>query len=153
MLAKSRPGRIPKCTKNPPLSHNFHDPVFFRIPVFCKNSDGRFLFWKNDYWSIFQSEVIGTATNDPFSNKKLRPPEFLRQTGLVRRGRDVGGDFFLHRDCRFVQIGFSLHRDRGFVEIGFYLHRDCRYIGPCEAKMFSPRFARTRRVYVYVCIQ
>ena len=62
----------------------------------------------------------------------------------------MGGDFFLHRDCRFVQIGFSLHRDRGFVEIGFYLHRDCRYIGPCEAKILSPRFARTRRVYVYV---
>ena len=46
--------------------------------------------------------------------------------------------------------GFSLHRDRGFVEIGFYLHRDCRCIGPCGAIIFSPRFARTRRVYVYV---
>ena len=46
--------------------------------------------------------------------------------------------------------GFSLHRDRGFVEIGLYLHRDCRCIGPCGAIIFSPRFARTRRVYVYV---
>ena len=46
--------------------------------------------------------------------------------------------------------GFSLHRDRGFVEIGFYLHRDCRYIGPCGAIIFSPRFARTRRGYVYM---
>ena len=24
----------------------------------------------------------------------------------------MGGDFFLHRDCRFVQIGFYLHRVR-----------------------------------------
>ena len=46
--------------------------------------------------------------------------------------------------------GFSLHRDRGFVEIGFYLHRDCRCIGPCGAIIFSPRFARTRRGYVYM---
>ena len=44
-------------------------------------------------------------------------------------GRDVGGEFLLHRDCRFVEIKFHLHRVRRCVEIGFYLHRDCRYIG------------------------
>ena len=46
----------------------------------------------------------------------------------------MGGDFLLHRDCRFVEIGFYLHRVRRCVEIGFYLHRDCRYIGRCGTR-------------------
>ena len=82
MLAKSRPGRIPKCTKNPPVSHNFHDPVFF----FC--------FGARIRTGVF---LIGKTIIGRFSNKKLlehRPmivfpirscarPEFVR----ARRGR------------------------------------------------------------------
>ena len=44
-------------------------------------------------------------TNARFSNKKLRPPG-------ICSGATWAGDCFLHRDCRFVQIGFYLHRVR-----------------------------------------
>ena len=91
MLGKSRSGRIPFCTK---ISRcQFCNPFcfFFWISFLRKNLGGRFSYWKNDHWSIVQK------------GKCARANLF---------GRDAGGGFFLHRDCRFVQIGFYLHRVR-----------------------------------------
>ena len=167
MLGKSRSGRIPFCTK---ISRcQFQKPVSSFFFVLRKNLGGRnFLLEKRSLvdfpiWKVRAREFVRARRGRGFfSTQRLQicedwvlstqsSPAVCAFGGWSRPedGR-VRGIFLARIWVGATRRGFSLHRDRGFVEIGFDLQRDCRCIGPCGAIIFSPRFARTRRGYVYM---
>ena len=101
MLAKSPPGRIPKCTKNPPLSHKQST-----IPFLARIRTGVFLIGKT---------IIGR-----FSNKKLleqRPMILFRIRSCARpnscdkrawfaEGATWAGIFFYTEIADLCRLGF-----------------------------------------------
>ena len=157
----------PALHKNQPVSVS--ETRFFCFFPFCARIwAGATSYWQNDHWSILQKGkcarefVRARRGRGFFSTQRLQICEDWVLSTQSSPAVCAFGGWSRPEDGRVrrifsariwvgaTRLGFSVHRDRGFVEIGLYLHRDCRCIGPCGAIIFSPRFARTRRVYVYV---
>ena len=155
MLAKSRPGRIPKCTKNPPLSHKQST-----IPFLARIRTGVFLIGKT---------IIGR-----FSNKKLleqRPMILFRIRSCAQNSCDSwnscdrilgilateflrqGGGFFFYTEiadlCRlgfiYTEIADSWRLDFIYTEIADTL--------VLAGLNFFLRASRGREGCMYMCIQ
>ncbi len=103
-------------------------------PVFRKNLDGRFSYWKNDYWSICQEEVIGTSTNDSFSNKKLPPPG-------ICSGATWAGIFFYTEIADLCRLGFIYTEFAGRLRV----RGDGKNLDGCDsARVFGTQRSRIR---------
>ena len=118
MLAKSRSGRIGKCTKNQPLSPS----PFFSIPFFARIRTGVFLIGKTIIGRFSNKTLLEHRPMIVFPIRNCARPEFVR----ARRGRgffstqrlQICADWVLSTQSSPAACAFGGWQEFGWLRLG-----------------------------------